>query len=67
MKGGHVHGATDEFGHQAVEGVVRHTDYLTTVMHLHGLDAAKLLFKRNGRDETILDGQAGRVVTEVLA
>ena len=67
MKAGHVHGATDEFGLHAVEGVVRHTDYLATVMHLFGLDADKLIYKRNGREETILDGQEGHVVREILA
>jgi hypothetical protein len=67
VKGGHIHGATDDFGHKAVEDVVHHPDYLATVMHLFGLDATKLIFKRNGRNETILDGQAGQVVKQILA
>ncbi len=67
VKGGHIHGATDDFGLHAVKDVVRHTDYLSTVMHLFGLDAQKLIYKRNGRNETILDGQAGEVVKGILA
>lgn len=67
VKRGAVHGATDDFGLFAVDPVVRHTDYLATVMHLFGLDPSKLVFKRNGRSETILDGQAGEVVKNVLA
>jgi hypothetical protein len=66
VKAGHVHGATDEFGVCAVDGVVKHTDYLATVLHLCGLDATKLVYRRNNRDETILDGQGGRVVSEIL-
>ena len=51
----------------AVEDVVHHPDYLATVLHLFGMDASKLIFKRNGRNETILDGQAGQVVKQILA
>jgi hypothetical protein len=67
VKRGHVHGATDEWGLNAVDGIVHHHDYLATVLHLLGLDANKLSFKRNGRDETILNGNPGRVVREILA
>jgi hypothetical protein len=67
VKGGHAHGATDEFGLHAVENVVRHTDYLSTVLHLLGLGADKLVYQRNGRAETVLDGQAGKVVDGILA
>ena len=67
VKGGHVHGATDEFGLHAADDVVHHTDYLATVLHLFGLDAGRLVYRRNGRDETILDGQAGHVVRGILA
>ena len=38
IKGGYVHGATDEFGHHAVEDVVTHSDYHATLLHLFGLD-----------------------------
>lgn len=67
VKAGHVHGATDDFGLFAVDKIVHHYDYLATVLHLFGFDANKLIFKRNGRDETILDGQPGRVLREILA
>jgi uncharacterized protein (DUF1501 family) len=67
VKGGHIHGATDDFGLFAVQDIVRHTDYLSTVMHLFGMDANKLIYKRNGRNETILDGQEGQVVKGILA
>jgi hypothetical protein len=66
IKRGHVHGATDDFGLFAVENVVHHTDFLATVLHLMGLDANQLIFKRNGRSETILDNQQGRVIQEII-
>lgn len=64
---GGVYGATDEFGHKAVENPVHHFDYHATVMHLLGLSADALTFRRNANDETLLDGQSGRVIHEVLA
>jgi hypothetical protein len=36
-------------------------------MHLFGLEANKLVYKRNGRNETILDGQPGEVIKGILA
>jgi Protein of unknown function (DUF1501) len=67
FKAGHVHGATDEFGHHAVEKVVSHHDLHATLLHLFGLDAKKLTFKRNGIEQSILDGHEGTIVRELLA
>src|SRR5262245_15021937 len=66
MKGGHAHGATDEFGHHAVEGKVSHHDLHATLLHLFGLDAKKLVYTRNNQQLSLLDGHAGRVVTDLL-
>jgi hypothetical protein len=66
FKAGCVHGATDEFGHEAAENVVHHYDLHATLLHLFGLDHAKLTYHRNGRELTLTDGQPARVVREVL-
>jgi hypothetical protein len=67
FKGGYTHGSTDEFGHKAAENPVNHFDYHATLLHLFGLDAAKLTYKRNGLDQTLVQNPAARVVTELLA
>jgi hypothetical protein len=67
FKGGHTYGATDEFGHKAVENVVNHYDYHATLLHLFGLDPKKLVFKRNGVDQALITEAKARVVTELLA
>ena len=67
FKSGHVHGATDEFGHRAVENVVNHFDYHATLLHLFGLDPKKLVYKRNGVDQSLITDPNARVVTELLA
>lgn len=67
FKSGHIHGATDEFGHKAVEGIVNHFDYHATLLHLFGLDPKHLLFQRNGTAQSLITEEKARVVTELLA
>jgi len=55
FKAGHAHGATDEFGHHAVKDVVNHYDYHATLLHLFGLDAKKLSYKRNGTEQVLVE------------
>lgn len=62
-----MHGETDEFGHHAVEGIVNHYDYHATLLHLFGIDATRLTFEQNSRDQTLLDGQPGSVIEELLS
>lgn len=66
VKGGHVHGATDEFGHHAVQDKVTEHDFHATLLYLFGLDAKRLVYPRNGTELTLLDGHDGRVVTDIL-
>ena len=67
FKAGYAHGSTDEFGHKAVEDIVNHYDYHATLLHLFGLDENDLSYKRNGQEQTIIDGQKSRVIHELLA
>ena len=67
FKKGYTHGATDEFGHHAVENVVNHFDYHATLLHLFGLDPKVLTFKRNGQDQKLINNDEARVVTDLLA
>jgi hypothetical protein len=66
VKAGYVHGQTDDFGHKAVANAVSHSDYHATLLHLFGLDPAKLVYSRNGREQSLVDGQPCRVVKEIL-
>jgi hypothetical protein len=66
VKGGMTFGATDEFGHHAVENVVNHYDYHATLLHLFGLEPEKLVFEQNNRERSLLEGK-GRIVDEILS
>jgi len=66
VKAGLTYGATDEFGHHAVENVVTQHDLHATLLHLFGLDAKKLVYKRGATELTLLDGHTGKVVKDIL-
>ena len=66
VRGGYVHGATDEFGYRAIENRVHVHDLHATVLHLLGLDHTRLTYRYAGRDFRLTDVH-GNVVREVLA
>lgn len=66
VKGGYVHGATDELGAKIAEKPVHIHDFHATIMHLLGFDHTKLTYHFSGRDFR-LTGLAGNVVQDVIA
>jgi hypothetical protein len=66
VKGGHVHGATDEFGFQAVEDKVHVHDLHATLLHLLGFDHERFTYRYAGRDFRLTDVH-GQVVHELIA
>ena len=65
-KGGHVHGATDEFGFAAVEDKVHVHDFHATMLHLLGFDHEQFTYRYAGRDFRLTDVH-GHVVSDLLA
>lgn len=66
VKGGVVHGATDEFGWHATENKVHVHDLHATILHLMGINHEKLTYRYSGRDFRLTD-VSGKVVKEILA
>jgi hypothetical protein len=66
VRGGYVHGATDEFGFKAVENRVHVHDLHATILHLLGFDHERLTYRYAGRDFRLTDVH-GRVVRELVA
>ena len=66
VRGGYVHGATDEFGFKAIEKPVHIHDLHATILKLLGFDHTKLTFRHAGRDFRLTDVY-GNVVSELLA
>jgi len=66
VKGGYVHGATDDFGFRAVENKVHVHDLHATILHLLGFDHTELTFRHAGRDFRLTDVH-GEVVHDLIA
>ena len=65
VKGGQAHGATDDFGFQAVTDKVHVHDLHATILHQMGLDHERLTYRYAGRDFRLTDVH-GNVVRELL-
>ena len=66
VKGGHIHGITDEIGLSIVEGKVHVHDLHATILHLLGFNHEPLTYRYAGRDFRLTDVH-GRVIGDVLA
>ena len=66
VRGGYVHGATDEFGFAAVENRVHVHDLQATILHLMGFDHEKFTFRYAGRDFRLTDVH-GDVIHNLIA
>jgi len=66
IKGGHVHGATDDAGFAAIQDKVHVHDLHATILHLLGLNHEELTYRYAGRDFRLTD-VSGSVVHEILA
>lgn len=66
VKPGHVHGATDDLGFNAVIDPVHVHDLNATLLHLLGLDHTRLTYRFQGRDYRLTDVH-GNIVQGILA
>ena len=65
IKGGTIHGATDEFGYHVTENKCDVYDLWATVLHQLGLDHEHLTYRHGGRDLRLTDVH-GNVIREIL-
>jgi hypothetical protein len=66
VKGGTVHGATDDFGWWAVKDKVHVHDLHATILYLMGIDHERLTYRFSGRDFRLTDVY-GNVVQDIIA
>jgi uncharacterized protein (DUF1501 family) len=67
IKGGIVHGATDEFGYNAVQDVVHVRDLHATMLHLLGIDHAKFTVEYQGLDSKLTGVEPAKPVKPLFA
>ncbi|QEH38956.1 hypothetical protein OJF2_75660 [Aquisphaera giovannonii] len=66
IRSGASHGRSDDLGYRAAEGQAYCYDLHATILHLMGIDHARLTFRNAGIDRRLTDVH-GRVIREVLA
>jgi hypothetical protein len=66
IKGGTIHGASDEFGFRAMQDKVHVHDLHATILHLMGINHERLTYHYSGRDFRLTD-VAGEVVQNIIA
>jgi hypothetical protein len=66
IKGGMVHGTTDEYGWNAEQDKVHVHDLHATILHLMGINHQKLTYRYAGRDYRLTDVY-GNVVQSIIA
>jgi hypothetical protein len=66
VRGGTVHGATDDFGFKAIDQPTSVHDLHATILHLLGFDHKRLTYRYAGRDFRLTDVH-GKVIREIIA
>ncbi len=66
VKGGTMHGESDDFGFRVARDPVHVHDLQATILHLLGFDHERLTYRFQGRDYRLTDVH-GKVVKEILA
>ena len=61
VRGGHVHGQTDEYGYNITQDPVHVHDLNATILHLLGIDHTRLTYRFQGRDYRLTDIHGNRV------
>jgi len=67
IRGGLVHGATDELGYAAVEKPCTVHDLHATMLHLLGIDHESFSVKFQGLDARLTGVEGANVITDILA
>jgi len=67
VKGGVVHGETDEFSYNITRDPVHVRDLQATLLHQFGIQHDKFTFKYQGLDQKLTGVEPARVVREILA
>ena len=67
VRGGVVHGETDDFSYNIVRDPVHIRDFNATLLHCLGIEHEKLSIRYQGLDVRLTTAEPARVVSEILA
>lgn len=66
VKGGVVHGETDEYSYNIVKDPVHVRDLQATILNRFGMDHERLLFKYQGLDQRLTGVEPAKVIKKIL-
>ena len=66
VRGGYVHGETDDYSYNIIKDPVHVHDLNATIMHLMGIDHEQFTFSFQGRDYRLTDVH-GKIVNKIMA
>jgi uncharacterized protein (DUF1501 family) len=67
IKGGTVHGETDELGYGVARDPVSVHDLHATLLHLLGLDHERFIYRHQGLDQKLTGVEPAAVIQQILA
>ncbi len=67
VKGGVVHGETDDFGYNVTKDPVHIRDLNATILNILGIDHERFVYKYQGLDQRLTGVEEARVVKEIMA
>jgi len=67
IKGGMVHGETDDFAYNIVQDPVHVRDFQATILHLFGIDHERFTFRHQGLDKRLTGVLPAKVVKAIVA
>ena len=67
IKGGTIHGATDDLSYNIVENAVHLRDFHATILHLLGFDHQRFTVRHQGLDQRLTGVEPARIIQELLA
>ena len=67
VKGGVVHGETDDFSYNIAADPVHVRDFQATILHLFGIDHERFSYRHQGLDKRLTGVEPASVVKAVVA
>jgi hypothetical protein len=67
IKGGHIHGETDDFSYNIVKDPVHLHDWHATILHLLGFDHERFSVNHQGLNQRLTGVEPAQVIKELLA
>jgi hypothetical protein len=67
IKGGMVHGETDEFSYNIIKDPVHVRDFQATILHTFGIDHERFTYKYQGLDQRLTGVEPAKAIKQILA